>query len=403
MRQLEGGITVDRGHRDAVAGSSRSSSSSSRREVSAGAWEESLGVWGVDDWELPGQGDSGPRCGQWYPEAVCSDCGKIDLTTHTCGRRSCGDCWGVWAKEAAVRAAVRVQGFRYTQPDDHRRQVAHAVWSPAEGTVRNEREFYEAKQRAASIAKEKGMRGFAVIPHPYRVKEATKERFRAADPDCGLWAWVRNEFDELEPHVYWSPHYHIVGATTADMDPGEESDEGVYKVIRTLGRFEGTRDTESHEEVYGLFRYLLSHAGYPGGSARQVTTWHGELANSVFVEEATEDWQVQKPSEDVMSTLQQEIEQVAGAEIEDEEDGAGGGDEREECPLEECEGVLIDVFDLEAYMRQREPPPGVADRMKAAVDYRLGRRSPPPGLKNPQTEEQAQEAISALLPEGHEI
>jgi hypothetical protein len=45
-----------------------------------------------------------------------------------------------------------VQSFRETQPKNHRRQAAHAVVSPPDGAVMNEREFYDGRSRAADIA-----------------------------------------------------------------------------------------------------------------------------------------------------------------------------------------------------------------------------------------------------------
>jgi hypothetical protein len=372
--------------------------------ASAGRWDEDLGRYGADRWNLPGYGEKGPKCEEWYAEAVCDECGHLQLGTHNCGRRSCSNCWGIWAREAGVRATERLQSFREVQPKDYRRQAAHAVVSPPEGEVMNEREFYDGRSRAADIAREKGFRGFAVIPHPWRVREEAKRAYRIEDPDVGLWVWLRRELPEskLREMIYWSPHYHVVGATTAEMEPGDESDEWLYEFIRSFGRYESKHDTESHEEVYGAFRYLLSHTGFPEESTKQSVTWYGDLANAVFVEEAAQDYQIQKPSEGVRSVIRREIEAIAGPTDGDESDGeaAGGedGDEVGECPEEDCDGLLIDVFDVEAYLRHNEPPPDAAERMKIAMEWRLGRREPPPGLKRPQTEEQAREAFGALLP-----
>jgi hypothetical protein len=403
MTQFDGSVSVDEGYRAAVAGaasrSSRSVAAARADRSSPGSWNEDLGQYGSEVWNLPGMGDSAPRCGEWYPEAVCTEHGHVDMTTHSCGRRSCPDCWGMWAKEAAVRGTVRVQAFRHTQPDDHRRQVAHAVVSPEEGDVMTTREFFEGKKKAAEMAEEKGFRGFTVIAHPWRATEAAKAAYRAEDPDYGLWVWLRNDVDEIREWVYWSPHYHVVGLTTQGMDPAAESDEWVYHWMRSVESFDGTRDTESHEDLYGLFRYLLSHAGYPEESTRQVTTWYGCLANSVFVEDASEEWQYPKPSEGVLSALEREVEAVAGLSSEDDEEGAGGdeSDDLGECPVEECEGVLIDVWDIRAYLDHNDVRGPVADRMMAAREWRLGERLPPPGLKNPRTEEEAREAFEAMV------
>ena len=378
--------------------SSRSTARAARS--SPGAWNEDLGRWGSDPWNLPGFGEKGPGCGEWYAEAVCDECGHLDLGTHNCGRRSCPECWGIWAKEAGVRATVRIQSFRQTQPDNHRRQVAHAVVAPPEGSVRNEREFYQGRKKAAEIASEKGFRGFAIVPHPWRVTEATKSDYRELDPDVGLWVWLRNEFSETElrDRIYWSPHYHIIGATSRGMEPGDESDEWLYEFIRSFESYNGIRDTDAHSDVYGSFRYLLSHTGYPEGSTKQAVTWYGDLANSVFVEDAREEWQIEKPSEGVRSAIRRSVEEVAGS-TENDESGAQDDetDDVGDCPCDDCGGVLIDVFDVRAYLDHNDPPPEVADRMVAAYEWRVGDRLPPPGLKHPRTEEQAREAFDAMI------
>jgi hypothetical protein len=294
---------------------------------------------------------------------------------------------------------VRIQAFRYTQPDDYRRQVAHAFVSPPEGAVRNEQDFYRWKGRAAEIAKEKGFRGFAVVPHPWRVTEEGKERYREEDPEYGVWVWLRNDVDGMDRYTYWSPHYHILGLTTPDMDVGDGSDGAVYHFKRSLSRFSGVRDTGSHEDVYGAFRYLLSHVGFPEESDRQAVSWHGDLANSVFVENATEDWQYQKPSEGVLSALERSVEGIAGVTTDDDSDGseANLSDDEGECPVEGCDGRLIGVFDVPRYLEHNEVETAIRRRMVTAHEWAIGDRIPPPGLKHPQTEEQAREAYESLL------
>lgn len=394
---------MDEGHRLVVAGDApragESPVSARARRSSPGAWDEDLGVFGSEVWNLPGMGASGAGCGEWYPEAVCDECGDVTFASRVCGKRTCPDCWGSWAKEAAVRTTVRLQAFRHTQPSDWRRQTAHAVVSPPEGEVRTKREYVAWRSRAAEIAEEKGFRGCAVIPHPFRATEEGKRLYRDADPDLGWWVWWRREMDGDRSLVYWSPHYHILGPTSRDMDPGEESEPFVYEFLRSVKRFTGTTDRESHEDLYGAVRYLLSHTGWPEGETFQSVTYYGTLANSVFVEDATEDWQHQKPSEGVLSALEREVEAVAG--VESEEDGDGDQEAETDdcgaCPVEGCGGVLIDVLDVSRYLEQSEPPPEVAERMRVARDWRLGRTLPPPGLKRPQSEEDAREAFEVLL------
>ena len=367
--------------------------------AASGAWSEDLEPFGGAVWELPGYGDRGAGCGEWYPAAVCETCGEPRFTARVCGARSCPDCWGVWAKDGAVRATTRVQAFRYTQADDWHRQAAHAVVSPPEGEVQTEREYWNGRSKAAEIAKEKGWRGFTVIPHPYRVTDEGKERYKEEDPEYGIWVWLRNDVEGMERYTYFSPHYHVIGATGADMEPARDADEWSYTFIRSVESFDGTRDKESHKDVYGLFRYLLSHTGYPEGSTKQVVTWYGSLANSVFVEDASEEWQNEKPSEGVLSALEREIEDAAGVEREDDESDvvADESDGVGRCGVDGCEGELIDVFDVRQYLRGADPPPDVRKAMEAALEWRLGERQPPPGLKRPSTEAEAREAFEAIL------
>jgi hypothetical protein len=322
------------------------------------------------------------------------------MVKHRCGRRECPNCWGSWAKKASVRATKRIQAFRYTLPDDASRQTGHAITGPPEGEIRTEREFWKGREKAAEIAEEKGFRGFVVVPHPFRVTEEGQERYEEEDPNYGIWVWLRNDVENMEEYIYWSPHYHIVGLMTPDMDPAKDGDEWVYHFRRSVEPFEGISDKASHNDLYGLIRYLVSHTGYPSGSTRQVLTWYGDLANSVFVEDATEEWQHAKPSEGVRDALERHIEEIAGVEIEEDSDGSEPEDEDDslgECPVEGCEGRVIDVFDIDTYLRQTDPPPEVRKAMQTARDWRLGEREPPPGLKHPTTEEQARDALEAML------
>lgn len=349
-----------------------------------------------EPYELPGKGDSGSRCGVWKPAGVCSSCGHLDLTVHRCGRRTCAECWHRWAREASVRAAKRVQSWRHTQ-QGWRQQAAHAVVSPPEGAIQSTREFWSGKRRAADVAESKGWRGFAVIAHPWRATGEAKTEYRKQDPDVGLWVWLRQTKDDIFQHIRWSPHYHIIGATGADMEPAKESDEWVYSFIRSCKPYNGISGEESHEDMYGLFRYLLSHTGWPEDCTRQAVTWYGCLANNVFVEDASAEWQHEKPSEGVRDAIQRHLEELAGAEDAGEDGDGGGGDEQGECPVDECDGLLIDVWDVRAYLDQQQPPPEVARKMKVARKWRIGEVEPPPGAKRPQAQADAREAWRLVL------
>ena len=265
----------------------------------------------------------------------------------------------------------------------------------------NEREFYNGKSKAADIAKEKGFRGFSIIAHPWRVKDDTKQIYRDVDPEVGIWVWLRENFPEkeLKERIYWSPHYHIVGLTSADMDGAADSDDWVYHFIRSMKPFDGSRDEDSHEDMFGTFRYLLSHTGFPEESTKQAMTWYGDLANAVLGEDSTAEYQIGKPSKGVRDVMKRVLESLVGVEVEEDE-GGGRDDESDdngECPCDDCDGVLIDVFDVGSYLRHNEPPPDVAERMRIARDWRLGDISPPAGLMRPGSEIEAQEAFEVML------
>lgn len=354
--------------------------------------------WGTERWNLPGYGESGSRCGEVAPVGVCEH-GHVDWGEHKCGRRTCPKCWALWARKSAVRATTRIQAFRETQPDDWHRQVVHAVVSPDDGEVMNKRQYWNWYGKASEIAAEKGMRGYAVIGHPWRVTDAGKYLYRKAGEDgseYGMWVWLRKELEEpvLREVIEFSPHYHVIGLGSEGMEAAQESDEAAYTFIRSVKPYRGRYDRESHEDLYGLFRYLLSHTGFPEGSTKQVTRWYGDLANNVFVDDATEDWQIQKPVR-AAETIQREVEAIAG--VEPEGDGEGGT-ERDMCDHEGCEAEVIEVEGLRQYLAENDPPDEVKYRMRAVREWRhSGLVGVQPGLKHPATVEEGEEVIEALV------
>ena len=352
-----------------------------------------------DTWELPGFGEPGSRCGEPAPVGVCEN-GHTDWGEHKCGNRSCPDCYGLWSRDAAIRGATRVQSFRHTQPDDWHRQLVHSVVSPEAGVINTAREYWNGYSDAAELAEEKGMRGFAVIGHPWRVTAEGKKLYRehgGAGSELGMWVWLRKHLDEAElmELIEWSPHYHIIGLASEDMEPASDDDEQTYKFIRSLSRYGGVEDRDSHEDVFGLFRYLLSHTGYQSGSTKQVTRWYGDLANSVFVDDATEEWQIQKPL-DAEERIAEILKELASGE---DRDGEGVDDEREQCSCEGCNAAVIPVEEIDAYLREYDPPDDVATVMQAVMDWRHSdvRQLLPPGIGRPETLEEAKEALSILV------
>jgi hypothetical protein len=354
-------------------------------------------VYADDRLTIPGFGSSGPGCGEYRPSGVCESCGEPTFAPHRCGTRTCGDCWGSWAKESSLAATERVQAYRTTQPPNHQRQTGHFVYSPNEvpTTLRGLREMRTA---AKETAVEKGVRGGSLVLHGWRLSDEAMEIYREVEPDRGAWVWVRETFGgEWKTQVEWSPHVHVVGLMSPGMTEGGESgDSGVWHLIRTFDRYGGANDRNSHNDVYGAFRYLLSHAIVPGEETDdniRSRSWFGELHGSKFSpEEEVEPWKLKRLRRVLEEVADGVMTDESAKEYREEEDSIEAG----ECPCDDCEGVVIEVMRLDEYLRQAEPPPEVAETMEVCHDYRMGRLQAPPGLRSPSCEDDARAVIEEL-------
>lgn len=363
-----------------------------------------------EQWLLPGGGEPGDNCQIWKPEAVCNQCGHVDLVQEHCDSWECPHCDGGVMARFAVNVATRIQSYRYTQPDDYRRQWAHAVVDAAEGDVTTRRGLFENRTKAADIAIEKGFRGCAVIAHSHRATPVGKQLYREhvdrdddGEPTIGFWVWIRSDppFPTSEL-IEWDPHYHILGPTSAGMTEGKESDEWNYHVIRfneyELGSIADS--VNSHRELYTTGRYLASHIMQPGDCDRQRVTWHGDLANSVFVQEASEEWQCEKPSQGAIDAIKRRMGEIAEEAIDrDDGDESGSGDDSVgDCPRSRCDGDLIAAWDINAYLDQADPPPDVVETMRVVRDWVGGDLQLPAGLCDPRREADAELALEKLVP-----
>lgn len=355
-------------------------------------------VYAEDKLTLPGFGKPGPGCGEYRPSGVCESCGEPTFAPHVCGKRTCPDCWGSWAKESALAATERVQAFRETQPANHKRQTGHFVFSP-DDVPRTLRGLRETRTEAKEVAKSKGVRGGSLVLHTHRLTEEVLTEYRAAEPKVGAWVWVRQEYGESWREVaVWSPHVHVVGLMSPEMSAGgDDGDGGVWHLIRTLDRYTGPNDRNSHDDVYGAFRYLLSHAAVPTeetDDGLRSRSWFGELHGSKFSpEESLEPWKLKRLRRVIEEVADGAITEEAAEEYREEEESLEAG----ECPCDDCGGVLIDVMRLDEYLRQAEPPPDVSRVMEVCHDYRMGRLQAPPGMRNPSSEEEAREVVKELL------
>lgn len=370
-------------------------------ETELGQWQEELdySVYAESSMSIPGQGEKGPNCQIWKPAEFCDECADIRYAQNHCGRRSCPHCVGIWTEERAVGITKRLSAKRHTEQKGVDRRIIHATVSPEEGDIRTLQHVYDGFKTAYRIAEEKGIRGGVAIFHAWRGTEEAKEEFREKAPDgIGFWHWIQEVKEaSWRTFVYWSPHYHIIGLCR-DFETGE-CDNGwvVHRIDRDGGRsaflpYEGLRDMESYEEVVGTVRYLMSHASFESGTSRDCVRWFGELSTASFQPE-------KELSGGAYDVIDRKVREVVGGGSESDESGAQ--DDESECcdycgaeswsPIWEAGGVLCDPgwCDRLDPMKERE--------LTAAFKWVIGEQRPPPGLRNPRTEEEAREALEAVV------
>jgi len=365
-----------------------------------GRWQEQLdySVFADSSMSVPGQGKKGPNCQIWKPAEFCDECAEVSYAQNHCGRRSCPHCVGIWTEERAVGITKRLSAKRHTEQMGIDRRTVQAVMSPPEGEIRSLQQVYSGFKTAYSIAEKKGIRGGVAIFHGYRVKEAVQREFEKCDPDMGIWRWIMDERAESWRQLtYWSPHYHIIGLCR-DFEAGELEDGWVaHRIDRDGGRsaflpYEGLRDMESYEEVVGSVRYLMSHATFESGTSRDCVRWFGELATTNFLPD-------EELSEGALSVIDRKVREVVGAD-DGSDESAAEDDESEACeccganswsPIWDAGGALADPGWCDRIGREKER------RLVAAFEWVIGERIPPPGLRNPRTEEEADEVLEQLL------
>lgn len=358
-----------------------------------GRWQEELeySVFADSSMTLPGEGEEGPNCGVWKPAEFCDSCAEVAYAPNHCGRRSCPNCDSVWTKERAVGITKRLSAARHVETAGIDRRTVHAVMSPPEGEIRTLQQVYDGYREAYRLAEQKGVRGGTAIFHGYRVKAEVQEQYRAADPDMGIWRWLLDERAESwRSLTYWSPHYHIIGLCREfEADDPDAQDGWVARRVRALNPHEGLRDREAYDDLVGAVRYLMSHATFETDTSRDCVRWFGSLATANFQpDEALSDG-----SYDVIDRV---VREVVGA----DEEGAEGDEGADECeccgsrswsPIWDAGAALADPGWCDRLDREKER------RLKVAFEWVIGEAVPPPGLRNPSSEEEAREALEAVL------
>jgi hypothetical protein len=370
-----------------------------------GAWSEELDVsiYAASSLTLPGMGEPGKNCGEAIPIEYCEECGEPHFATVSCDQRQCPDCWRSWQADRAEGIVRRLAAARRAAGDGLERRLLHSVVSPPEGEVRTLVDFDDMMSRAYDLMREAGARGGVAIPHGWRVTETAKEEWaRATDrgeSGPALWAWVRSEYGEAwREAVYWSPHVHVLALASEFGENDPESQDGwVVSRIRSLSEWSLT-DREGYEDMARAASYLLSHSAYEPQSNTDSVRWFGDLHPSNFSPDP-ESGEMENPSLPSLSEgLYRVIERYAAEAVGLEEQQET---EASECRRDECDGKRRSIHMAGEWLMDPDwcdhIGPEQVHRLETALEWLCGEIRPPPGLKNPRDQEQAREALEAML------
>lgn len=292
---------------------------------------------------IPGFGHAPERCRGFDPVGFCEH-GHVLLGRSSCGTRYCPDHWRHWAGNATAAVVARAAAFREAAEGAGKR-LSHVVVSPPQNRHYTEERLYATRAEAYEVAKAAGVRGGAVVTHPYRTSEEAdwlwNEAIERGDVPEGMgkWRFLREHVDEwaeAAPLVEASPHYHMLAAAE-DVRPEDAPDGWVVERVRTFDRFHRW-DAEAYRDMARTAYYTLTHGAVQDG--RMTVTYFGEMDPSVF-----------DPTE--------ELTAAAWTRIEEEAEAVGGPGDREErvpeeCPRDGCEAVVLDVLYLREFLEDTE-------------------------------------------------
>lgn len=401
-----GTLAADRAHREAASGPQPTATA--ERDSDAGEWPEGLDVefYAETAMGIPGKGEPGENCGEWFPKEFCDECGEPSLGVSRCEQRTCPNCWGAWTRRRAEKIARRLGAARYAAEEGLEKRAIHGVMSPPEGEIRTLEDVKQGYRDAYELAGEKGVRGGVVVFHGFRVTDEAERLFEGAkiagdwkvEEDGKKWAFVRSREKRLERGIgegrdwrgltYWSPHWHVLGlCEDFEEDDPDAQDGWVARNIRSLESFR-LHDSDGYEDMVGAARYLLSHGSFETGTSKDCVRWFGELATTKFSPE-------EELSEGTLSVIERKARETAESHEERgevaEEDECGNCGSVSMSPIWEAGSALLDKGWCQRIGREQQR------RLTAAFEWSIGERRPPPGLKRPRTEEEAEEALAALL------
>jgi hypothetical protein len=219
----------------------------------------------------------------------------------------------------------------------------HLAASPPQDRRYSVDELWKTRSEAYDALEAAGVRGGAVVAHPYRTNERGNTLYEIAttngevEENTGRWKFLRelsDDWDELADYVEASPHYHALGAAP-DVDGEAVPGDWIVKRIQTAKAFHHIKDTEAYRDMIAPAYYVLTHAADQPG--RQTTTYFGDVHPNTF-----------DPEEELTASAWYQIQKEAEKAVKEypEEGGEGSGVGAEECPREDCEAKVHDVVHL---------------------------------------------------------
>ena len=378
-------------------------------EASAGAWPEEVDVsyYADSSMTIPGMGERGANCGEYYPAEFCEECGTVHAGVSRCQQRGCPDCWTTWTGNRTEAIVRRLTALRWDREPGVRRRVVHATASPPPGEITSLADVKRYRQKAQERLKDAGVDGGVMVFHGFRAKEETKEAFQAAkqaneevqermNASGGLWRFIRESDRDWRSLVYWSPHYHGLALAPefepdeADLAPAlggvEDAAGWVLERHSTAARLDSLRDREAYSSVAKMARYILSHATFEKGGTRAVS-WFGAAHSTQFDPE-------EELSEGAMSVIDRVAGEIVGH-------GTDDGEEEPTCEEEECDGPLRPIWDAGRFLGDRKWVDHVGreaeHRLAAAFEWAIGEARPPPGLRAPRSRQAFEDAFETVL------
>jgi hypothetical protein len=290
--------------------------------------------------KIPGYGEAPNRCRDYSPVGFC-DVGHVILGRSSCGTRYCPDHWRDWLENAVVNMVARMAAYR-EGVDGAEKRCSHVVASPPQDRLWSSRELWETRSDAREALDAAGVRGGAMVVHPYRTNDRGDRLFDAAraagaiEERHGKWKFLRGAtegWDGLREYVEASPHYHTL-AMGADIDGSAAPEGWVVERVRSFQRFH-RHDMESYEDMVATAYYVLTHGAVQDG--RQTLSYFGAVHPSTF-----------DPEEELTVTAWETIKRYAERAVKGE-DRMGEG-EAKTCPIDGCDATVHDLLYWDDYL-----------------------------------------------------